>query len=163
MIYIIFGVCGSGKTIIGKLLSEKLEIPFFDADDFHAPDMVEKMRKGIPLNDADREPWLRNLADHIRVWQREGGAVLACSALKEKYRQILKSIPEEEITWIFLSGTRQLIKNRMDARKGHYMNPALVESQFEALEIPRYGLRVDVSSSPEEIVQEIRRQLALGN
>lgn len=163
MIYLIIGVSGSGKTVIGKLLSDKLEIPFFDADDFHSPDMVEKMRKGIPLNDADRKPWLKTLADKIRTWEKEGGAVLACSALREKYRKILKSIPEEKLTWIFLDGTKELIEKRMQKRKGHYMNPDLLDSQFAALEVPRYGLHVDVSPSPDEILEEISKQLVMNN
>ncbi len=160
MIYIITGVCGSGKTLIGKSLSDSLQIPFFDGDDFHAPDMVEKMRQGIPLNDADREPWLRSLANHIRSWEENGGAVLACSALKEKYRKILRSIGEDELTWILLSGTKQLIEGRMRKRKDHYMNPGLVDSQFAALEVPEYGLKIDVSVSPSDIVQNILEQLS---
>ena len=147
------GVAGSGKTTVGRRLAEELNLPFYDADDFHTRANIEKMEHGEPLNDDDRAPWLMALAAHIRNWEAEGGAVLACSALKEQYRQTLQSVPD--VRWICLDGSSEIILNRLQARSGHFMPVALLESQFAALEIPPYGIRVDVSSSPDEIVREM--------
>ncbi len=159
MVLIVMGVSGCGKTTVGKLLSEALGVPFFDADDFHSEDMVEKMRKGFSLNDKDRDPWLTNLSDHIREWDRSGGAVLACSALKEQYRLQLSSIANERLIWIYLGGSKELIRQRMEQRKGHYFNSALLDSQVEALEIPEYGMHYHISMSPDQIADDIVPQL----
>lgn len=155
MIFIVMGVSGSGKSTIGALLAKKLDLPFYDADDYHPPLNVEKMGSGQALNDEDRQGWLTHLAASIIEWQKEGGAVLACSALKEKYRITLQSIPRAHITWVFLEGSRELLLERISARKNHYMPPALLDSQLQTLERPTYGLHLDVASSPEEIVQQI--------
>lgn len=157
MICIVFGVTGCGKTTIGKLLAEELNLPFYDADHFHPPANVEKMAQGIPLTDQDRLPWLHNLAEHIRDWEKAGGAVLACSALNEQYRIILQAVPK--IHWILLEGNKGLIQDRLNQRKGHYMNPVLLDSQFETLERPSYGQVVDIHQEPASIVQEILSKL----
>ena len=157
MIYIVMGVTGSGKTTIGQMLAAKLQLPFHDADDYHLSQSVDKMRQGIPLNDADRAPWLAQLASLISTWEKNGGAVLACSALKEEYRKTLQTVPD--ISWIYLDGSRDTILKRLQARHVHFMPPALLESQLEALEKPAYGIHVDVSLSPEQIVQEVITKL----
>ncbi|WP_339655279.1 gluconokinase, GntK/IdnK-type, partial [uncultured Salegentibacter sp.] len=158
-VYIVMGVSGSGKTTIGKLLAKELNLPFYDADDFHPSENVEKMKNGIPLQDEDRKGWLAILAENIQKWEQGDGAVLACSALKEKYRQQLTSIPEEYLKWIFLSADFEVILERLKARKGHYFKPELLTSQFETLEEPQYGLRVNVNTSEENILKEIMTKL----
>ena len=150
------GISGSGKTTIGRKLAQQLALPFYDADDFHPPENIEKMSRGLPLEDSDRQPWLNSLATHIREWNREG-AVLACSALKEQYREALRSV--RDITWICLHGGQSVIRERLESRGGHFMPVSLLDTQFATLEMPDYGIRVDVTSSPEEIVSEILRQL----
>ena len=160
-VYVMMGVSGSGKTTIGKLLAEKLDLPFYDADDFHPPENVEKMKNGIPLQDKDRKGWLKVLVQNIIEWNKSGGAVLACSALKEKYRKQLTSIPEKELYWIFLQAEFQVILNRLKSRKGHYFKPEMLNSQFETLEEPTYGLRINVNTSEENILKEIMANLNL--
>lgn len=157
MIYIVMGVTGSGKTTVGQRLAERLRLPFYDADDYHPRPSIDKMRQGIPLNDADRAPWLAQLASLIPVWEANGGAVLACSALKEEYRKTLQTVPD--ISWIYLDGSRDTILQRLQARHAHFMPPAMLESQLQALEKPAYGIHVDVSLSPEQIVQEVVSKL----
>ena len=145
MIFIVMGVAGSGKSTIGALLARELNIPFYDADDFHPAANVNKMADGFPLNDDDRQGWLEELGRNIVEWEKDGGAVLACSALKEKYRVILQSIPHSLTTWIFLEGSRALLMERIAARTGHYMPPTLLDSQLNTLEIPKYGLHVNIA------------------
>ena len=157
MIFIVMGVSGCGKTTIGARLAKKLGLPFYDADQFHPQSNIEKMKTGIPLNDQDRMPWLEQLADNIRQWEKQGGAVLACSALKEQYRQILQD--GLQVNWIYLDGTREVIMERLEARKAHYMSPAMLNSQLEVLEKPAYGLHIDISHSPQIIVQQILTKL----
>ncbi|MCY2687075.1 NADP-dependent phosphogluconate dehydrogenase [Salinimicrobium sp. TH3] len=158
-VYIVMGVSGVGKTTIGRLLAKQLEIPFFDADDFHPKENVEKMDAGIPLKDVDRREWLENLALKITEWQGESGAVLACSALKEKYREQLKVLPQEDIRWIFLHSDYGVIHKRITGRKGHYFKPELLQSQYETLELPSYGIHIDVDQSPEQIINEIMEKM----
>lgn len=157
MIYIVMGVSGSGKTTVGLKLADRLGLPFYDADDYHPRQSVEKMQQGIPLNDSDRAPWLEQLADLIPTWEVEGGAVLACSALKEEYRKVLQTV--SDISWIYLDGSRDTILKRLQARHAHFMPPTMLDSQLEALEKPAYGIHVDVSLSPEQIVQEVISKL----
>jgi carbohydrate kinase (thermoresistant glucokinase family) len=160
MIYIVMGVTGCGKTTIGCRLAKHLGLPFFDADDFHPEANVNKMRHGIALDDEDRKPWLEILSAAMKEWEKEGGAVLACSALKEMYRMQL-TFSKEKVQWIFLEGTMELIWERLVARKNHYMPPALLESQFKALEKPEYGIHVNISLSPDGILEEIYKKLQL--
>ena len=159
MIFIIMGVSGSGKTTVGRLLAQELKLPFYDADDFHPQSNIDKMSQGIPLQDEDRIEWLEELALNIRKWEKDGGAVLACPSHKEKYRQILQSGASSTVTWVYLEGTKALIRERLESRKGHFMSAALLDSQFAALEKPSYGLSMSISLSPEEIVQQILKQM----
>ncbi|WP_029036120.1 NADP-dependent phosphogluconate dehydrogenase [Salinimicrobium xinjiangense] len=158
-VYIVMGVSGVGKTTIGKMLAEELNIPFFDADDYHPVANVEKMKAGIPLQDDDRYEWLENLGIKIREWQKTGGAVLACSALKEKYRTQLQSLPQEHLKWIFLHSDYEVIHGRISGREGHYFKPELLQSQYETLELPSYGIHIDVDQSPEQIINEIMENI----
>lgn len=155
---VIMGVSGCGKTTVGKLLSKKLGMAYFDADDFHPQSNVDKMKNGTPLTDEDRLPWLVTLANEIEKWEAKGGAILSCSALKEKYRQVLAS-KINTITWIYLSGSFDLIKSRLENRDEHYMKSHLLQSQFDALEIPDYGLEINITSTPQEIVNTIISKL----
>jgi len=145
------GVSGSGKTTVGQLLSQHLSTPFYDADDFHPQANIEKMSNGTPLTDEDRMPWLETLAEKVHDWEN---AVLACSALKESYRKMLKS-KTENIQWVYLQGSKELILERMKDRTGHYMKASMLDSQFEALEVPNYGNHISVISTPEKIVSQI--------
>lgn len=160
MIILVMGVAGAGKTTVGALLAEELGWRFADADSYHSPENIKKMAAGISLTDSDREPWLRVLGDAIKRWiaNREN-VVLACSALKESYRKFLLVGPE--VKCVFLSGIFPLIEERLRQRSGHYAGPDLLESQFQTLEEPAEGIRVDVSAPPADIVREIRQKLAL--
>jgi len=155
MIYILCGVSGTGKSTIGARLANELSLPFYDGDDFHPTANIEKMRRGIPLNDADRQPWLETLASLLPQWAEQGGAVLACSALKESYRQTLSSQYQEYIYWVILTGTEELLRSRLDARKGHFFDPMLLRSQLDTLELPNYGRIVDVTPSPDKILESL--------
>jgi gluconokinase len=160
MVIVLMGVTGSGKTTIGRLLSKELDWKYYDADDFHSQANVEKMKRGIPLNDDDRKPWLEALGHLVRnCLERGENAVLACSALKESYREFL--LVGQRVKLIYLKGDYALIQKRLNARHGHYMNPALLDSQFETLEEPEADLQVDVSLSPDEIVKTIRSALSI--
>ena len=150
--YIVMGVSGSGKTTIGKLLADRLNVPFLDADDFHPPENIRKMTSGIPLNDADREPWLNILSKELD--KRKEGCVLGCSALKEKYRKLLEQA-SATINWVYLEASPELIRHRLSQRKDHFMPSSLIDSQFEALEVPADAICVDASLHPEEIVDKI--------
>lgn len=155
MIIIVMGVSGSGKTTVGKELAQEMGLPFHDADDYHPKANVEKMAAGIPLDDNDRLPWLSALAGLLNVWKMTGGAILACSALKESYRVLLQK-EVGEIEWVYLKGTLEEIASRLEARNDHYFNPSLLASQFDTLEEPGYGVQIDISQSPEEIVNELK-------
>ncbi|UOR05418.1 gluconokinase [Hymenobacter aerilatus] len=156
-IYIVMGVSGSGKTTVGKLLAERLELPFHDADDFHPAANIEKMSNGIPLDDADRAGWLADMAKAITKWETTGGAVLACSALKEAYRQTLQGGARQPLRWVFLDGSRELLSDRIEHRKGHYMAVDMLDSQLETLEKPAYGLHIELRNdqTPEQVTEQI--------
>ena len=159
MIAILMGVSGAGKTTIGQILSRQLGWPLFDADEFHCAASIEKMRSGIPLDDADRWPWLDRMNTTIRQKEGRGESVLlACSALKQVYRDRL-SKGTTEIRWIYLKGRFDLIRDRLEARKGHYMKAGLLESQFAALEEPVDALSVEIDDAPNAIADSILRQL----
>jgi gluconokinase len=153
--FILMGVSGSGKTTIGKALATKLGWDFYDADDFHTPENITKMASGVPLNDDDRAPWLVSLHALIASCLKENQpGVLACSALKEGYQQLLLADnPGVEI--VFLQGDYDLIWSRMSARPGHYMKPEMLKSQFEALDEPSNGMVIDVSRPVDKIVGQI--------
>ena len=152
------GFSGCGKTTILKMLSETLNLPFFDADDFHPEANIVKMAKGLPLNDSDSMPWLRALAVKLNEWSSQEGAILACSALKESYREHLNS-QFEQIHWIYLDGTYERIEERLLKRKDHFFKPDLLASQFEALEIPDYGVHVDIDDKPERVIDSIIKKM----
>jgi carbohydrate kinase (thermoresistant glucokinase family) len=158
IIYII-GVSGSGKTTIGKKLSAKTTIPFFDADDLHSTASKEKMKAGLPLTDKDREGWLRGVNELAKKQMKNKGAIIACSALKEKYRTVLAEGIIVPVSWVFLKGSFVMIQERMKKRKDHFMPPALLSSQFETLEIPHHALTIDVSKTPDEIVEIILAEI----
>lgn len=158
-VFIVMGVSGVGKTTVGKLLAERLQLPFYDADDFHPPGNVDKMGSGIPLTDRDRKSWLKTLSEEIIEWNAEGGAVLACSALKESHREQLRSIPEEDLVWVFLDSDYEVIHQRLSGRKDHYFKHELLQSQYETLESPEYGIHVDVNKTLTQIIDEIMEKL----
>ena len=160
MVYVIMGVSGCGKTTIGRMLAQRLAIKFYDADDYHSQDNINKMKNSIPLDDEDRFPWLSDLAGNITQWNMGKGAVLACSALKEKYRKILSRDGMEKVIFIHLEGDRDIILNRMKSRKEHFFPVELLESQFKALEAPQNAITVQIGKAPEEICSELIDQLA---
>ncbi|MEL6538443.1 MAG: gluconokinase, GntK/IdnK-type [Bacteroidota bacterium] len=155
-IYLIAGVSGSGKSTVGQALAKRMEIPFFDADDFHPVANVTKMEEGHPLADEDRWPWLQDLNLHLHQ-QPAAGCVLACSALKEVYRQVLSEGLENRILWVFLIGTFELIQTRMELRD-HFMPPALLRSQFDTWEAPQYGLQLDITEDIDTLIDQIITQ-----
>jgi len=155
---IIMGVSGCGKTTIGKLLALETGLPFYDADDFHPEENIIKMKANKSLTDEDRLPWLNTLASKIKEWESSEGAILACSALKESYRKLLSS-KTNNINWIHLFGSFQLIKSRLEQRQNHYMKSDLLVSQFETLEEPNYGLHLNIEQSESNIVKEILKNL----
>lgn len=156
-IYIIMGVSGVGKTTIGQGLAQQLEVPFYDADDFHPKANTDKMSSGIPLRDEDRWPWLQILATEIKDWTATG-AVLACSALKESYREILKV--HNKVVFVYLQASFDLISKRIHARTNHYFKPELLQSQFDVLEVPEDAITVAVQDSPEKIVTTIMKVIS---
>jgi carbohydrate kinase (thermoresistant glucokinase family) len=161
MVWIIMGVSGSGKSTIGDMLATELNLPFYDADDYHPPENVEKMSAGHPLTDEDRKPWLNILACKIEEWNSNKGAVLACSALKESYRQLLIS-KSKNVEFIYLKGNRKIISDRLKSREDHYMPPDLLDSQFDALEEPEKTLTVSIDGSPTKIVNTILNHISSG-
>lgn len=159
-LYVVMGVSGCGKTRIGAGFAKAMGIPFIEGDDYHSPENVRRMSSGIPLTDEDRAGWLLSLAARIRQAKDAGtGLVLSCSALKRRYREILRDAAKPEpLRFIYLKGTRELIGERLRRRKGHFMNPALLESQFEALEEPAVDEDAwvcDVEGPADEIVARL--------
>lgn len=158
MFILIMGVTGSGKTTLGKLLSAAMGWPFFDADDFHSPDNVRKMASGLPLTDEDRGPWLQELRALISQHNERGvNGVLACSALKEAYREILTA--GADVPVVYLKASPDLIRSRLDSRSGHYMPTRLIESQFLFLEEPNESIIIDAAWPTEQAVGAIRSRL----
>ena len=157
----IMGVAGSGKSTIGIKLSEATAIPFFDADDFHPPANKEKMKAGKPLNDEDRKGWLTTINELAKENSQKSGAIIGCSALKEKYRNQLSEGIKSTVHWIILQGSFSLIQERMKARKNHFMPARLLQSQFETLETPEYAVVMDIKNDPDEIVADIIKKLSL--
>jgi gluconokinase len=150
------GVSGSGKTTIGQLLAASLHWEFQDADSFHSPENITKMRHNIPLTDADRMPWLQNLQTAIAQWLQENkNVVMACSALKASYRQFLL-LDRDRIKIVYLQGSYNLIQQRLQTRHNHFMTEKLLNSQFDALEEPSDAIFVDVSEPPETIVDFLK-------
>jgi gluconokinase len=164
MFVIIFGVSGAGKTTIGELLARELGWHFYEADDFHSQANIEKLHRGVPLTDADRWPWLEKLRELIERSIGAGeNAVLACSALKRVYRECLRV--SEQVKFVFLRGDYALTEDQLRHRHGHFMNPALLRSQFADLEEPQPDeqvLTIQLGRTPQELVEEIKAKLNLG-
>ena len=158
---IVFGVSGAGKTTIGKRLAGELGWKFYEGDDFHPAANIEKMRSGHPLTDEDRKPWLAKLRKLIeRETSSKRNAVVACSALKRKYRDYLRVGPE--VRFVFLRGDRKLIEKQLKQRRGHFMDPHLLDSQFRDLEEPQPDegtIVIELGRSPADLVKEIRTKL----
>jgi len=159
MIVVIMGVSGAGKTTVGELLAASFGWPFYDADDFHPPANVEKMSRGEPLNDVDREPWLDALAGLIRSTVRDGrSAVVACSALRAAYRAKLTAAGDD-VRIVFLNAAREVIAQRMAKRTGHFMPASQLPNQFRTLQPPEDAIWVDAGKAPGDIVADIRDAL----
>jgi gluconokinase len=153
--FLIMGVSGSGKTTVGKALAQKLGWDFFDADDFHPAENIAKMAARIPLNDSDRTPWLAALHQLLSsTLESNRHPILACSALKQKYRaQLMDGLAGLEL--VYLKGNYDLIWSRMSAREGHYMRPEMLQSQFAALEEPVDAFAIDISVSLNDMIDKI--------
>lgn len=161
MVIILMGPTGCGKTTVGRELQLLLNWDFYDADDYHSQENVEKMRNGIPLNDEDRKIWLEELAKEIKKWNAgRGNVILACSALKGIYRDTL-GVNQRSVVTIFLKGDFDLLAERLRNRKGHYMDPNLLQSQLDTLEKPDDGLVFDIKKSPADIAKGIAVKLGL--
>ncbi len=157
MFYIIMGVSGSGKSTVGRLLSDRTGWNFYDADNFHPPENIAKMSRGIPLSNSDRQPWLNKLQELIdRTLDSKSNAILACSALKSSYRDILQR-DIRDIVWIYLRGDYEEIKTRIEQRQGHFLQANLLRNQFETLEEPENAITIDIALSAATIVDRIIR------
>ena len=157
---LIMGVTGSGKTTCGRRLSELLEAEFLDPDDFHSVNNIARMRAGLSLEDAHRRPWLECLAQALKIHENDEGPVLACSALKQAYRnQFLSVVPRLRV--VYLRAEPALIKRRLQVRSGHFMSPALIDSQFMDLEEPLNAVEIDASLPVELAVARILTELNL--
>jgi carbohydrate kinase (thermoresistant glucokinase family) len=162
MILVLMGVSGSGKTTVGTALAERLGWPFVDGDDFHPPANVDKMSRGEPLTDADRTPWLRAIRSFIdeRI-ERDESAIIACSALKQAYRAVLRDGAEDAVRFVYLRGDFDLIHERMRRRTNHFFDADLLASQFDALEPPDSddAIIVDINQPPDAIADAIVEEL----
>ena len=161
MIVILMGVSGSGKTTVGQSLAHRLHWRLLDADDFHPPANIEKMSRGVPLEDSDRWPWLDRLNEMVRTAEaRSENVLLACSALKARYRDRLAA-GCATVNWVYLKGDFDLIEARLKARKGHYMKSGLLRSQFAALEEPEGALVMGIEDTPDVIAERLIDSLHL--
>jgi gluconokinase len=157
----LMGVAGSGKTTIGRLLAVELGWQFKDADDFHPPANIRKMSAGIPLDDADRAPWLQAIRTHVLTCLHNAEcAIVTCSGLKKVYRDMIVPDPSR-VKLVYLKGSRDLLLSRLSARESHFMKPQMLESQLATLEEPQDALTVDVSSAPAEIAAAIRKAFSI--
>jgi gluconokinase len=160
VIVFLMGPAGSGKTAVGKLLASQLSWDFADGDDFHSVTNTEKMAGGEGLTDEDRVPWLQSIHDAMVQWQAQRrNVVLACSALKRSYRELLGI--NANVKLVYLKGSPELLRGRLHSRKGHYANEQLLASQLADLEEPAEAVTIDAAWSPEEIASEIRKRLGL--
>lgn len=157
--YIVMGVSGSGKSVIGAILARELGVEFVEGDTLHPPENVERMAAGIPLTDDDRRGWLLAIAARLREAKQAGvGLVVSCSALKRSYRDLLRSVAEAELQFVYLAGSRGLIAARLAQRRGHFMPPSLLDSQFAILEEPSPDERAwvcDIRETPDTIIADL--------
>lgn len=157
--YIVMGVSGSGKSVIGAILARELGVEFVEGDTLHPPENVERMAAGIPLTDDDRRGWLLAIAARLREAKQAGvGLVVSCSALKRSYRDLLRSVAEAELQFVYLAGSRGLIAARLAQRRGHFMPPSLLDSQFAILEEPSQDERAwvcDIRETPDTIIADL--------
>jgi gluconokinase len=160
MVIVLMGVTGSGKTTVGKLLAQDLGWNFLEGDAFHPPANIDKLRHGVALTDEERKPWLAAIAEAIRsAVARHDNVVISCSALKASYRRMLAI--GRSVRFVYLHSPPSLIRERLQKRPGHFMNPDLIQSQFDTLEKPQRALRVDAALAPGAIVEIIKRRLNL--
>ena len=160
MVAIVMGVTGAGKTTVGRALARSLGWEFHDGDELHSEENKRKMHRGIALDDADRAPWLSALRKLIETMLSDGrDGVVACSALKQSYRDELVVEPDA-VKVVYLKGAKSVIEQRLRNRTGHFMNPDLLQSQFDTLEEPRDAIVIDAAAAPEAIVDEIKLRLA---
>lgn len=160
-IVVIMGVSGAGKTTIGSMLADTLGWQFADADSFHPPANIQKMTNGVPLEDADRGPWLDALRACILNWLDLGRhGILACSALKHSYREALR-VDDDRVAFVYLKASPEVLAERLKKRVGHYMKPEMLKSQLETLEEPIDAIYIDANSAPMDIVNAITRELKL--
>lgn len=160
---IVMGVSGSGKSTIATDLAQRLGWPMIEGDDLHPPANIDKMSHGIPLTDADRKPWLETIAAHIDEWRRGGvRGVVTCSSLKRAYRDILRA-GHGDVRFVYLNGSYELLFDRMQHRKRHFMPPALLQSQFDTLEVPGPDEAIAVSIDQPEaaVVDDVMKELHL--
>jgi len=156
---VVMGVSGSGKTTVGVVLANQLGVPFADSDDFHTPELKAKMAAGQPLTDADRAPWLAKLADWLSSAQ--DGGVLACSALKHRYRDVLRT-GSPRLCFLHLAGSPEVVTGRVGHRRNHYMPASLVSSQYATLEplgADEFGVAIDFTLGPEQIVEQFLKEV----
>jgi len=163
-LYVVMGVCGSGKTTIGAPLARELGLEFVEGDALHSQENVQRMAAGIPLTDDDRRGWLVGIATRLRAAKGAGvGLVVSCSALKRSYRDLLRTVGDADVRFIYLAGSRALLEERMAHRRGHFMPPALLESQLAILEEPAPDERAwvcDIRQAPDVIVADLVKRSA---
>ena len=160
VVIVVMGVSGVGKTTIGTMLASRLGWAYYDADDFHPAENVEKMRRGIPLTDEDREGWLTAIGALIRKRVDEDApAVVSCSALKESYRRKLE-IPDEKVALLYLKAPKDVVEERIRSRSGHFFSPDLLTSQYQTLEEPSGAVVVNATPAPAAVVSEAVRKLS---
>ena len=162
LIVVVMGVSGAGKTTIGRMLAARLNCSYYDADDFHPAENIEKMSRGIPLTDGDRSVWLEAIRSVIAAHLAENRrVVVSCSALKDSYRDFLGE-GDERISFLYLKVPQEVVAERLRVRTGHFFDPALLQSQYETLEEPEGAVTVDASRSIPEVVEEAVNRLSGG-